>query len=530
MMTRSIAWLRNDLRLIDNPVLHLAAKARSCVPVVCLDPKSFGPNTAIHPGWCALQTPKLGYLRGRFLLESVSALQRDLRAIGSDLLVLVGSPETLLPPLVASDELIYSTEVGTEESSASDSVKRDVNSQGGTVTELWGSQTLYDSTQLPFVAAKLPEPFTAFRNVVENPESAALVPEPLPVPNLPPFLCESLGLELTDIDSALQQLGVEVGINRKVLDLNATPSAASSAQSTTAFTGGEQAAKQRLEAFVHHGLGTYKQTRDSLMGEYFSSKMSPWLAVGCISPRSVYHRVVQYEEEHGETIDTYWLGFELKWRDFFRFFAVKYGASLYHIAGPAKPKKKVPWERDKLKFQRWCDGQTGIPFVDANMRELSATGYMSNRGRQCVASFLTQDLRLDWRWGAIWFEHCLLDHDVASNYGNWACAAGVGMKGQRVNKFNMAKQAQQYDKDAVYIKTWIPEVADLPAELALSPWTAPELPPNYPSPLVEPTYAPEAYQNPPSSLQKDKAVALKSGTLMEKKRMHYGRKAAFNAS
>merc|ERR1719199_331398 len=100
------------------------------------------------------------------------------------------------------------------------------------------------------------------------------------------------------------------------------------------------------------------------------------------------------------------------------------------------------------------------------------------------------------------------------------------MKGQRVNKFNMAKQAQQYDKDAVYIKTWVPEVADLPAELALSPWTAPELPPNYPPPLIEPTYAPEAYQNPPSSLQKsrqDEAVALKSGTLMEKKRMHYGR-------
>lgn len=264
------------------------------------------------------------------------------------------------------------------------------------------------------------------------------------------------------------------------------------------------------------------------MGEYFSSKLSPWLAVGSISPRTVYHRVAKYEDEHGETVDTYWLGFELKWRDFFRFFAVKHGASMYRLGGPCQ--RHVPWKRDSSSFQRWCQGQTGVPFVDANMRELARTGFMSNRGRQCVASYLTQDLQLDWRWGAIWFEHCLLDHDAASNYGNWACAAGVGMKGQRINRFNMAKQAQQYDKDAAYIKSWVPEVAQLPASVAISPWTAKNPPHNYPSPLTQPQYSNEARQFEERRRKQDDTIVTKSGYTMEKKRWHHGRKGAFKAS
>jgi deoxyribodipyrimidine photo-lyase len=148
------------------------------------------------------------------------------------------------------------------------------------------------------------------------------------------------------------------------------------------------------------------------------------------------------------------------------------------------------------------------------MRELAATGFMSNRGRQNVASFLTQDLGVDWRWGAIWFEHNLLDHDVASNYGNWAAAAGVANKGQRINKFNMAKQAEQYDKDAVFIKTWVPEVAHLPPQLARAPWQASEGDEvDYPPPLVVPQYTADA---------RGKDAARK-----KPKRWHKGKKKAF---
>jgi deoxyribodipyrimidine photo-lyase len=111
----------------------------------------------------------------------------------------------------------------------------------------------------------------------------------------------------------------------------------------------------------------------------------------------------------------------------------------------------MSWSTDLSLFERWRQGDTGIPLVDAHMRELALTGFMSNRGRQCMASFLTQELRVDWRLGAQRFEEALLDHDVYSNYGNWVCAAGVGMRGQRISKFNMAKQAHPYDPQAIFV-------------------------------------------------------------------------------
>lgn len=524
MMSRAVAWLRNDLRITDNPVLCQASQASSCVPVVCLDPKAFGSSAAIHPKWCQKQVPKMGYNRARFLLESLGCLQRDLRSRGSDLLILYGAPEIVLPPIVGDGELVYCQEVGTEEMEAQESVKGAVQRNGGKVFELWGSQTLFDPKELPFKEEKLPEPFTAFRNAVENPKSPMNVPEPLPAPKMSPFPHACLGpncsFPISDLNKALEELGVD-----------STAPTLLEGQEQTKFVGGEHAAKERLEAFVQHGLATYKQTRDCLMGDYFSSKLSPWLAVGNISPRSVYHRVVEFEEEHGESLDTYWLGFELKWRDFFRFFAKKHGASLYRLEGPAAPaKRQIAWKQDANAFERWCKGETGVPFVDANMRELAATGFMSNRGRQCVASYLTQDLALDWRWGAIWFEHCLLDHDVASNYGNWACAAGVGMRGQRINKFNMAKQAQQYDRNAVFIKNWVHEVAQLPPAKAIAPWTAQNPPENYPSPLTQPEFTVEARQFEDRRKTQDNTVSMKSGYTMDKKRPHYGRKGVFNAS
>jgi deoxyribodipyrimidine photo-lyase len=423
----------------------------------------------------------------------------------------------LLPALVGQDELVFATEVGTEEMLIQETVKKAVSGAGGSVAELWGSQTLFEPAGLPFAPNSVPEPFTAFRNLVENRKAPVPVPEPIDVPTLPSCPPLQHNFDVADVEAALSRLGIEP-----------SSSAIEPLPVATRFSGGECAATERLESFVQHGLATYKQTRDCLAGEYFSSKLSPWLALGCISPRTVYHRIAKYEDEHGETVDTYWVGFELKWRDFFRFFAAKHGASLYQLRGPAN--RHVVWNRDQNKFQRWCQGQTGVPFVDANMRELASTGFMSNRGRQNMASYLTQDLQLDWRWGAIWFEHCLLDHDAASNYGNWACAAGVGMKGQRVNKFNIAKQSQQYDQDAAYIKTWVPEVANLPAPLAMAPWKAAAPVPNYPSPLTRPEYSAEALQFEQRRRKQEETVVTKAGYTMEKKRWHYGRNGAFKAS
>jgi deoxyribodipyrimidine photo-lyase len=160
--------------------------------------------------------------------------------------------------------------------------------------------------------------------------------------------------------------------------------------------------------------------------------------------------------------------FELLWRDYFRFIAAKHGDRLFYPSGLRR--LAVPWRLDWAEFDRWRQGLTGFPLVDANLRELATTGFMSNRGRQNVASFLTKNLGLDWRLGAEWFESCLMDYDVCSNYGNWAYTAGVGNDGRRFRYFNILKQAQDYDPQGTYVKLWLPELAALPAAKVHQPW------------------------------------------------------------
>ena len=159
-----------------------------------------------------------------------------------------------------------------------------------------------------------------------------------------------------------------------------------------------------------------------MLGLDYSSKFSAYLAHGCLSPRYIADEVYRYENENGSNKSTYWLIFELLWRDFFRFFSMKHGKRIF-FPGGAKSVRR-PWRnpsKDKQArelFDAWCNGRTGRPLVDANMRELLATGFMSNRGRQNVASYLVLDLGIDWRYGAEWFESLLIDHDVTANYGN----------------------------------------------------------------------------------------------------------------
>merc|ERR1711994_1166024 len=141
------------------------------------------------------------------------------------------------------------------------------------------------------------------------------------------------------------------------------------------------------------------------------------------------------------------------WRDFFRFVCFKHGNKIFQAGGIRQ--SDVEWKQDLELFDKWRKGTTGVPFIDANMRELSQTGWMSNRGRQNVASFLVKDLKLDWRLGAEWFESMLINHDVCSNYGNWNYAAGVGNDPREDRKFNVIKQSLDYDPDGDFIKIWV---------------------------------------------------------------------------
>jgi len=227
------------------------------------------------------------------------------------------------------------------------------------------------------------------------------------------------------------------------------------------YKGGETEGNKRLKSYLWERglLDTYKETRNGMLGDAYSTKLSAWLAIGALSPRKVYEEVKQYEQERIRNKSTYWLIFELLWRDYFRFIAKKYGIRLFQVSGIQD--KGIDYRNDIAIFERWKNGETGVPFIDANMRELNASGFMSNRGRQNVASFLIKDLKVNWTWGAAYFESLLIDYDVCSNWGNWNYIAGVGNDPREDRYFNIMSQAKRYDPQGRYVRHWIPELAEL---------------------------------------------------------------------
>lgn len=230
----------------------------------------------------------------------------------------------------------------------------------------------------------------------------------------------------------------------------------------------------------------YKDTRNGLLGSDFSSKLSAFLALGNITARQVHFAMLDFEEGRmddakgaqgygkGGNKGTAHMRFELLWRDYMRLVTWKFGPRLFRAEG-FKDDTHAKWGYDRAKLERWLKGTTGTGLVDASQRELFLTGYTSNRARQNVASFLAKHLGLDWRLGAEWYECCLVDYDVCSNWGNWQYTAGVGndpREGGGGRVFNPVKQANDYDSNAEYVKTWVPELAGLPADEAFQCWKA----------------------------------------------------------
>ena len=231
------------------------------------------------------------------------------------------------------------------------------------------------------------------------------------------------------------------------------------------FKGGETAALARLKYYLWDTdlIQNYKESRNGLLGGDYSSKLSSWLANGCLSPKTVYAELRRYERERKSNESTYWLFFELLWRDYFRLMGKKHGSKLFQKGGLLG--EEIPdLHNDMRLFEIWAKGKTGVPFIDANMRELAATGFMSNRGRQNVASFLVKDLKVNWQIGAEWFESLLVDYDVCSNYGNWNYIAGVGNDPRENRYFNILTQALRYDEQGDYVKHWCCELSHVPQD------------------------------------------------------------------
>ena len=344
------------------------------------------------------------------------------------------------------------------------------------VRTVWQS-SLLDPAALPFAPARLPKVFTAFRQAVE---SAGLQP-PAPLPaaqTLPPWPDLATAAEAAHPIRACRRsyndeapvLPCRSGGSREsggaTIDADAaaerrlracrrsyTVELASFPWWWPDFAGGEGAALAHLARyFASDRPQHYKATRNGLSGVGFSSKFSPWLAQGALSPRVAFAALRRHEAAQGVSEGSYWLWFELLWRDYFRFLHLQHGRRLYRARGlnAAAP----PPAHDPAAFVAWCEGRTGHAFIDAGMRELAATGWLSNRMRQVVASFLIHDLGCDWRAGAAWFEAQLVDYDVYSNQGNWLYIAGRGTDPRGGRRFDPDRQAATYDADGAYRTRW----------------------------------------------------------------------------
>jgi deoxyribodipyrimidine photo-lyase len=451
--TTDIVWLQDDLRIADNPLFHFTDIPSNLLCLYVVDEKWLTPFIEGE------STPRIGPARLRFLWQSLMELRGELLQRGSDLLVRIGKPSKVVIELAASlnaRQVRVAEHPGVEENSHIQAVIARLPSE--TSVTCMESGRLFDRQSLPFEQAALPDSFSAFRRSVEQ---ACEVPVDRCAPvTLPPWPDAPRGfppLKAVCEQSAQWQPDSRQGY---------------------AYRGGESAAHARLYDYLWHqqGAQTYKKTRNGLLGANFSTRVSPWLARGCLSARQGYAAEKAWEAENGSSESSYWITFELLWREYFIRAAELEGVKMFGAGQPDAP---------CAAFDAWRNAATGLPFVDAAMLELRTTGWLSNRARQNVASFLVKDLNVDWRLGALWFEHCLIDYDVASNWGNWRYIAGVGRDPRQDRYFNVLKQAGHYDPQGLYVAYWLKQLENVPHGLARhQPWRVDPL--AFKAPCVEP--------------------------------------------
>jgi len=422
-----LVWFRNDLRIHDNEILLEAVrKADKVLPVYCFDPFYFRKNLSGNP--------KTGNLRSRFLIESVADLRENLRNIGGELIIRIGNPAEVLPQLAEQyhvNEVYHHREVAHEETEISADVEAALWKMRLNLKHFIG-HTLYHKEDLPFPIKDIPDSFAVFKKKVERDSDVRPcigTPEHINTP------------EITDAGElpTLQDLGLDEPANDPRSEMH--------------FIGGETAALNQLgQFFLNTGpTNTNKNSRNTSANDH-SSKLSPWIALGCISLRQVYWEVSRHQ--HANVQQTNLLLLDLLWRDYFRFMFKKHGQKFIVAKDPVNEFSLIADNVDEI-FESWKNGETGVPLIDAIMHELNATGYINNYSRQVTAGFLINDLKVDWAKGAAYFEEKLIDYSPASNWGNWAFIAGVN--DARESRYNIAsKPASELETKSDFIDTWLP--------------------------------------------------------------------------
>ncbi len=445
MVSKAIVWFRSDLRLHDNEAILQASKLfDSLIFVYVFDERVFEGKTKFG-------FRKTDKFRAQFIIDSVADLRRNLKKKGSELIVRYGKPEEILFEIcqkTKSSRIFCNRERTFEEVKVQDALESKLWSIGREIQFTRGKM-LYYTSDLPFPISQAPDTFIHFKKEVEKIIKIRV-----------PLVSEEIDFKYLPID-------MEIGSIPTLQDLGFSTEECNFQK---VQEGGETFALNQLKYFLwdSDGISNYKNTKCEMVGRNYSSKLSAYLSQGCISPKKIANEVFKYENSRKKNDSTKGLITELLWRDFFRLLAKKHGSNFFNFNGILNDSKVISSNNLNL-FEKWANGLTGIPFIDANMRELNSTGFMSNTGRQVVANFLVNELKLNWLLGAEYFESKLIDYDPCSNYGNWNYAAGLGNNTKYEKSINVLNQAKKYDPNGDYVRKWIPELNKIPGGLIHCP-------------------------------------------------------------
>jgi deoxyribodipyrimidine photo-lyase len=442
----AIVWFRRDLRVRDNPALAAALESgEDVIPFFCLDARLVSGRFASGP-------------RTQFMLECLADLDAALRTRGSGLVVRVGDPLSELIAVaqaVGADRVHAAVDAGPYGRRRDQAARERLEQAQITLFAVDNLEAMRTGSDGPFRV------FTPFYRAWLLAGRRDVEPAPATLPALP------AGLDAGQIPS-LDALGLHSTV-------------------THPMPGGEAAAQARWQSFRDGALATYETGRDDLAGDG-SSKLSPYLHFGCISPR-------QLEAELPEGVGPEEFRRQLAWRDFYAHVLREFPDNRRHEY-QARYRDRIGWRDDSEDFERWCEGRTGFPLVDAGMRQLASEGWMHNRARLVVGSFLTKELGIDWRRGEQHFMLLLLDGDMCSNNGNWQWIASVGVDPQPVSRriLSPSRQQEKFDPTGGYVRRYVPELAGVPDGHIVEPWLMPEdlqrecgcvIGEDYPEPIVD---------------------------------------------
>ncbi len=460
-MTRALYWMRNDLRLTSNPLFQKAFfENEALVCVYVHDPRQFDRTI--------ISIPRMGWHRRRFLSETLHNLDADLRIREIEFLQMWGEPEQVLPKLLEElniDTIYFSRECAPEERSIESYLCARLDPARIKVVSAW-SGFLIPPNQLPFTIAETPDVFSDYRRRLEKIGLENLVSgiadlessSDNPTAQTPKITtAEYRSLQNIAKSSFPAESWVEMFPEESEL-LRSVGEPQGPREKMNVLRGGEKNGKERVEDYIFstRSIASYFETRNGLLGLNDSTLFSAWLSNGSLSPSWIFEKVRAYESQFGASKNSEWVVVELLWRDFFKLMLLKHDVKLFLPQGiHGQTPLRTPDKRaTKTRLQKILTANTAQRFINANMRELIQTGFMSNRGRQNVASYMIHELQIPWTLGAWCFESLLIDYDPASNWGNWAYLAGVGNDPRGSRVFNIQKQQDMYDPEGRYVEAW----------------------------------------------------------------------------